>query len=123
MGLVRGLPSSKMPMQQAAIMRPLGLGDECDGGALQLHGDVKARAEIGSFDVAAVAQRVAPQLVVDGGDAGQVIERGGAQGLRCQGSWRLPSKLGQATSECDMAAERPHQSFGRRATIPRGRRP
>ena len=47
---------------------------------MQLHSDVKARAEIGSFDVAAVAQRVAPQLVVDGGDAGQVVERGGAQG-------------------------------------------
>ena len=58
----------------------LGLGDKRDGGALQLHGDVKARAEIGSFDVAAVAQRVAPQLVVDGGDASQVVERGGAQG-------------------------------------------
>ena len=55
-------------------------GNERDGGALQLHGNVEARTEIGGFDVAAVAQRVAPQLVVDGGDAGQVIERGGAQG-------------------------------------------
>lgn len=50
------------------------------GGALQLHGNIEAGAEIGSFDVATVAQRVAPQLVVDGGDASQVIKRGGAQG-------------------------------------------
>ena len=72
----------------------LGLGDKRDGGALQLHGDVKARAEIGSFDVAAVAQRVAPQLVVDGGDAGQVIKCGGAQGYVVKahgGSFRVGS--------------------------------
>lgn len=36
--------------------------------AASVHVDDKA--------VAAAAQRVAPQLVVDGGDAGQVIERG-----------------------------------------------
>ena len=54
-------------------------GNERDRGALQLHGNVETRTEIGGFDVAAVAQRVAPRLVVDGGDTIQVIERGGAQ--------------------------------------------
>ena len=89
MGLVRGLPSSKIPIQQAAMMRPSASATSAMGERCSCMAMLKARTEIGGFDVASVAQRVAPQLVVDGGDAGQVIERGGTQELRCQGSWGL----------------------------------
>ena len=58
-GLPRGIGARLAVLEDADTAggdsAALGLGDECDGGALQLHSDVKARAEIGGFDVAAVA--------------------------------------------------------------------